>query len=216
MFLHPFNTIVAGPSGCGKTYFVRKLLHDNLITPRLTKPKVLWAYGQWQSLYNIPIRGVVIQYFDGLPSKDELLKIKPNVCVIDDLMTEVANNKEMTNIFTKFSHHLGIDIIFLAQNIFYKGSEMRTINLNAHYLVLFRNPRDETQIEYVGRQVTPRGWPRKFFDEIFDDATSQPYGYLLVDCKPETSKFQKFITRIFKSDGDTVYYMPQNVYQFEK
>ena len=210
MFKHPFNAIVAGPSGCGKTVLVRRILQENLITPKV-KLSVLWAYGQWQPLYETPLPGVKIRYHEGLPSKAILSKLKPTICVIDDLMTEVANDKEMTNMFTKFSHHLGIDVIFLAQNIFYKGSEMRTINLNAHYLILFRNPRDETQIEYVGRQVTPRGWPRKFFDEIFDDATSVSYGYLVVDCKPDTVQSHKFSTRIFKSDGGTVFYQPQDV-----
>ena len=210
MFKHPFNAIVAGPTGCGKTYFVRELLrnHQQLITGIAKPLKVLWAYGQWQSLYTSHIQGINITYNEGLPSKTLLVKFKPTICVVDDLMTEVASSREMTNMFTRLSHHLGVSVIFIAQNIFYKGSEMRTINLNAHYLILFRNPRDESQIDYVGRQVTPRGWPRKFFDEIFDDATSFPFGYLLVDCKPDTMVKDKFKTRIFKSEGHTIFYQP--------
>ena len=140
MFKHPFNAIVAGPSGCGKTYFVRTLLCNHHMFVNLNRFRVLWAYGQWQSMYETEKE---ITYHEGLPDKSLLLKMKPTICVIDDLMTEVASSREMTNMFTRLSHHLGISVIFIAQNIFYKGSEMRTINLNAHYLILFRNPRDE-------------------------------------------------------------------------
>ncbi|GFW42591.1 DUF4817 domain-containing protein [Trichonephila clavipes] len=66
------------------------------------------------------------------------------------------------------------------------GKEIREISLNAHYLVLFKNRRDQSQITHLGRQLYPR--KVKFFQECYADATSKQYGYLLIDLKPETDE----------------------------
>ncbi|GFS65520.1 uncharacterized protein TNCV_2469071 [Trichonephila clavipes] len=67
-----------------------------------------------------------------------------------------------------------------------KRKEIREISLNAHYLVLFKNRRDQSQITHLGRQLYPR--KVKFFQECYTDASSKPYGYLLIDLKPETDE----------------------------
>ena len=36
-----------------------------------------------------------------------------------------------------------------------KGKEMRTISLNTHYLIVFKNPRDNQQIATLARQMYP-------------------------------------------------------------
>ncbi|GFV68907.1 uncharacterized protein TNCV_1985711 [Trichonephila clavipes] len=66
------------------------------------------------------------------------------------------------------------------------GKEIREISLNAHYLVLFKNRRDQSQTTHLGRQLYPR--KVKFFQECYADATSKPYGYLVIDLKPETDE----------------------------
>ncbi|GFT65517.1 uncharacterized protein TNCV_649201 [Trichonephila clavipes] len=48
------------------------------------------------------------------------------------------------------------------------------------------NRRDQSQITHLGRQLYPR--KVKFFQEYYADATSKPYGYLLIDLKPETDE----------------------------
>jgi hypothetical protein len=47
------------------------------------------------------------------------------------------------SLFTKKSHHRNISVMYIEQNLFHKGKNHRTISLNAHYMVLFKNPRDE-------------------------------------------------------------------------
>ncbi|GFV60524.1 uncharacterized protein TNCV_3471591 [Trichonephila clavipes] len=49
-----------------------------------------------------------------------------------------------------------------------------------------KNRRDKSQITHLGRQLYPR--KVKFFQECYADATSKPYGYLLIDLKPETDE----------------------------
>ena len=51
-------------------------------------------------------------------------------------------------------------------------------------MVLFKNPHDKYQILLIARQMFP--CRTKCFLEPFADATSTPYGYLLVDFKATT------------------------------
>ena len=37
----------------------------------------------------------------GLPSEEEIDELKPSLIIIDDLMTELGNNKSLTNIIYK-------------------------------------------------------------------------------------------------------------------
>lgn len=122
-FKHPFTVFVAGPSSSGKTVLTRNLLKEYKTTTDICAPalNVLWCHGQWQTSYEVPIEGTNIKYFEGLADERTLKKTKPHVIVIDDLMNEVCDNREMSNLFTKTSHHMNISVIFVVQNMFKKG-----------------------------------------------------------------------------------------------
>ena len=64
--------------------------------------------------------------------------------------------------------------------VYEKGKYARSISLNSHYLILFKNRRDQAQIMHLARQVYPG--ETKFFQEVFNEATSEKYGFLIVDC----------------------------------
>ena len=55
-------------------------------------------------------------------------------------------------LFTKDSHHKSLRVIYIMQNLFDQHREHRTISLNAHYLVNFKNPRGVSQIVNLGKQ----------------------------------------------------------------
>ena len=74
--------------------------------------------------------------------------------IFDDLASELANSKFLTNLFTKGSHHKQLNIILISQNLFQQGREMRTIGLNTEYYIIFKNPRDRSQIT-LGKTNTP-------------------------------------------------------------
>jgi len=101
--------------------------------------------------------------------------------ILDDLMSET--NQLVAKVFTKISHHRNVSVVYLTQNLFDKNKYARTISLNAHYLVLFKNPRDATQFATLARQMYPNA--SKFAIEAYKDATSAPYGHLLIDLKPD-------------------------------
>jgi hypothetical protein len=56
---------------------------------------------------------------------------------------------------------------------------MRNISLNAHYILMFKSPRDKQQIYMLARQINP-GKVQEFM-KSYEDATSRPHGYLMLD-----------------------------------
>lgn len=82
-------------------------------------------------------------------------------------------------------HHIPCTVIFLTQNLFQKGNENRTRALNTQYMILFKNPRDATQIAILNRQMYPGR--NNFLVNAYRDATEkQPYGYLFIDLCQDT------------------------------
>lgn len=165
--------------------------------------KVAWCYGQWQSAYSQAVSNVRIEYVDGLVDQAYIKSKKPHLVVIDDLMTELGGNKELANLFTKGSHHLGISVVFIVQNVFHQAPQMRTISLNSHYMILLKNPRDKSQIVNLARQLYPTNM--KYLQEVYKEATSSPFGYLLLDLTPDTPEELRCRTAITSSDVPTEY-----------
>ncbi len=213
-FKHPFTCMLAGPTSSGKTVLVRKIIENHLKTFYFDENhpetlNVLWAYGQWQDFYKLDTLNCKVTYIDGLPSEDEIDELKPDLVIIDDLMTELADNKNLTKIFTKGSHHKNISIIFITQNVFHQGSQMRTISLNCHYFLLMKNPRDQGQISSLASQVFSKN--RKFLVEAYADATKEQYGYIRIDMKQSTPEKYRFQTRIIPENDilSPIAYIPR-------
>ena len=110
-------------------------------------------------------------------------------------MHESANSKLISELFTKGSHHRNLSIILIVQNFFIRGSESRNISLNSQYIVLFKNPRDQSIATVIARQMFPRKIPK--FQKIYEDATSGPYSYLFIDLKPETPNEVRLLSQVF-------------------
>jgi len=77
------------------------------------------------------------------------------------------------------------------------------MSLNAHYIVLFKNPRDAMQVATLARQMYPG--QSKFLVEAFKNATEKPFGYLLLDLKPDTDERYRIRTNIFPDERQYVY-----------
>jgi GTPase SAR1 family protein len=194
-FLHPFTCMVSGPTGCGKSTFVAKLIerrHDKIYPP---PDKIVWCYSEWQPLYNTLLHGV--EFHQGLPQN--LNPEEKTLVILDDLMTDI--NGDVSELFTKGSHHRNISIIHIVQNLFHQGKEHRTISLNCNYMVIFKNPRDASQINYLSKQMHPG--EASYMSEVYRDATKKPYGYLLVDYKQETEENLRLRTNVL----DTLQYI---------
>jgi hypothetical protein len=167
----PFTMVVSGQSGSGKTYFIYELL-------KTFKCNVTFAYTAYQDLYDVIKKELpYVTFVEGCPSLDD---VQPNsIIVLDDMMLECG--KEVAVLFTRMRHR-NVSTIFVVQNLFFANKFMRTITLNAHYIVLFQSPRDQGVVKTLGRQMFPE--KPKYIPSAFADATSQPYGYLFLDLKP--------------------------------
>ena len=104
--------------------------------------------------------------------------------IIDDVMKDASSNVQVEKVFIQYVHHRNLSAIYLVQNLFFQGKSSRTISLNTNYLILFKNPRDNQQINVLARQMYPGN--SKFFMECFKNATEKPHGYLLLDYKTKT------------------------------
>ena len=137
---------VAGPTSCGKTTWLMKVLQQGLITP--SPRTIVWCYREWQPLYSEMLQQIPnISFVEGI----EVPEDGNALVVLDDLMVDATKNKEVSNMFTVGSHHKNMSVVCLLQNLFYQGKENRTMNLNSQYLVLFKNPRDQLQMNYLGK-----------------------------------------------------------------
>ena len=114
-----------------------------------------------------------------------------SLVVLDDLMWQCSNDQRVGDLFTRGSHHRGISVAYLTQNLFPPGKLSRMISLNSHYFVIFRNPRDSLGISTLAKQMFPGC--TDYLMESFRDATNRPYGYLLINCHqltPETMRLR--------------------------
>jgi len=197
-FKHPFTCLVAGPTGSGKTVFVTqfiKHIHEMTVP---TPTEIYWHYGQWQASYQTMSN---INFREGVPKMSDYEGYSDRLIIIDDLMDET--NASVTELFTKGSHHRNISVMYLVQNLFSKNKEHRTISLNSQYLILFKNPRDASQISSLAKQMYPSH--PKYLQAAYIDAISRPYGYLLLDLKQSTSDKVRVRTSIFPEDQQIVY-----------
>lgn len=197
-FKHPFTCMVAGPTGSGKTILVRRLLKNfKMLIGRFTKKtlSVLWVHGQWQKAYENPIaENVHVTYVEGLPDEDLIMRRRPDLIVIDDLMNELGKNEKLANLFTKGSHHLNVSIVFIVQNIFHKAPVMRTVSVNAHYFILMKNPRDRSQIRHLAGQTHTGN--TKFLVDAYNHATKEPFSYIRVDNTQDTPDDLRVLTKL--------------------
>ncbi len=65
-----------------------------------------------------------------------------------------------------------------------------------------KKPRDANQVMVLGKQMFPSNV--KYFMECYQDATSQPYGYLMIDYKAKTPEQYRLRTGLL-SDRQVIY-----------
>ena len=214
-FQHIFSMMVTGPSGSGQTQWTRKLLLTSLIHP--PPERILSCFGQWQPLYEdlqkrIPWLEFVHDIPDYLNSPQFINPGKRNLIIFDDLMTKAMCDQRIADLFTKRSHHRNIIIVYLTQNVFPQGKACRDIALYMQYLVLFNNPIDRQQVATLARRIYPS--TSAMFMKRFEEATSRPYGYLVIDLKSSTSEQDRLQTDIFEST-DQLAFEPEDASSVE-
>ena len=117
-FESPTSIIVAAPSNCGKTYLVKKILEnaDDMFT--VPPSEIIYCYGStWQRPIFDEMKQKIsnITFHEGVPDQETLLthtfSNSHTICVLDDLMLEIANNPQAEKLFYAGVHHYNITII---------------------------------------------------------------------------------------------------------
>ena len=198
----PSSMVICGPSTSGKSFFVYKLIkHSNQLFNTSFK-KIYYFYGVWQLDFDKITEDV--EFIEGLPTQSFIDNISPdghNLLILDDLQHAALNSNLISDIFTKYSHHKGLSIILVLQNLFHQGKYARDISLNTHYFVLFKNQRDVNQIRLLGSQLGIK----KHLEECYTAATKNPYSYLLIDLAPGSNSDYMTRSNIFPNEDTSIY-----------
>ena len=206
-FRSPSSILVVGPSSCGKTVFVDRLLQERNTLLKDCPSNVHYCYGIWQDQFKTwPKKGVHMH--EGIPDSQQLdqwfTKQKGGILVLDDLMDEGSNDKRVLDLFTKDSHHRNVTVLYLCQDMFPPGKYAKTISRNAHYIVAFKNPRDQLGVRNLALQSFPTDWEDVL--AIYRESTQRPYGYLLFDLHPSSSDDERLKGTLLKGEGFTTVY----------
>ncbi|CAH3046211.1 unnamed protein product, partial [Porites evermanni] len=202
MIRQPSSVIIAGPSGSGKSELVEQWLRD-LNVFQVKPKKIVYAYDRWQPRFERMQKKEGIQFHRGLPDPRHLTqwfgRTRGGVLVLDDLMEEGGQDKRVLDLFTKDSHHRNITVLYLTQDLFPPGKFAKTINRNAHYIVAFKNPRDQTGIRTILLQAFPERWRQVL--RLFKRITSRPFGYLMLDVHPASDDRYRLWSHLTRREG---------------
>ena len=191
------NIQVVGPSQSGKTTFVESLITNKHLMFDTIPKRIVWC-----SSTNVIASKLKdnIKYVNGLPKLDI---IKPyDLIILDDLFLEASESKDISALFTKYSHHKPCCIVFLTQNMFYQSKQQRNRSLNTHYLVLFKNPRDTLLIRTLAIQMGC-----KDLVAIFNDATVNAHSYIFLDFHQETQNELRIRSNILPHEYPPIVYI---------
>ena len=109
----------------------------------------------------------------------------------DSSCEEICNSKAFVDIATA-GRHRGLSTIYIKRNLFHQSKLGRDVKLQNTHSVLFKSPRDVMQVTTLGAQLD-------LGSELVDwyrDATSVPFGHLLIDLSPRTDDRLRFCTNI--------------------
>ena len=91
-----------GPSQSGKTEFVLRLLESKDELFRNPLNKVLWCYGIHNPNLQAHLQSKGYRVHRGLPTEADI--VPHSICILDNLLIESENSKEVTNICTRAAH----------------------------------------------------------------------------------------------------------------
>ena len=208
-FSTPTSLLLAGPTMAGKTSFVIKLLENADKMFKEVPVKILYCFLAWQPAFEKLKKIANLTLHEGLPARGEITELGllngHKVVIFDDMLKYIVNDLNIQEYVTVSSHHNNMTVILISQNIFAQGQTARTISLNCHYIILFQNKRDVSQVSRLGSQIMPGNV--RYFVDSFEKATSRKYGYLLIDFSPHTEKKYQLRTRIFPDEAPTLVYV---------
>ena len=166
-----------------KTCFIESLLLGHLEELFLNPPPIIhYCYGAWQDGFR-DMEDAGIQFHEGVPTTFHLQNWFPKggLLVLDDLMVEGGEDKELLDLFTKHSHHQNITVLYLCQDMFPPGKYANSISKN---LLL---------------QAFPTCWQDMM--DVYQKVTERPFGYTVLDLHPASDDRKRVFSHLLTHEG---------------
>ena len=199
-FKHPRRMLIYGPSGSGKSKFVENILIHMFELFDFYFDSIIYCSGQSFPKFDT-IHGININKVNTIDNDliNNLNENERNLIILDDNLYYFVNEKIISDLFTKLSHHKNIFVIILVQNLFPKSKYMRDISLNSTYIVLMANPRDNRQVRTLSYQID--GADSLFIWNCYNYVTkNKPFSYILLDFDQESPQEIRVRTNIFPNE----------------
>ena len=206
-----FKLFLVGPSACGKSVFIQNLLQNISTVSKKNPSKIIYVYKVWQPLFqDMNLQGLVHIFIKDNENLLEKLKMETigETCLIvfDDLINS-KNLDEISNLFVVDGRHSNYSMIFTSQRMFVNNEYFRQISNNCDYIVVFRNPRNYSEIRTLAQQLTPINLDLL---EIYTKATKDPFSYLMINLTQECKEDLKFLSHLFDFDHYVKSYVKKN------
>ena len=89
---------------------------------------------------------------------------------------------------------MNVSLVFLTQRMFVNDESFRQISQNCDYFVLFKNPRNSSEIRSLAQQITPGNL---ILVDIYIEATKSPFSYLFINLTQECHPHVKYLSNLF-------------------
>ena len=186
---HPLTLIIAGPNSCGKSTIVIRFFECRDQLRDIVFKNIVCCHSENDAPHHLKN----VSFVKGAPEFENPENV-PTLIVLDDLMDSAYSTK-VSELFTKDSHHRNISLVLITQNVFHQIPSSRDISLNSKYIVLFKNPRDRTQIVHLAQQVYPENISS--FHKTYLEACKEPQSYLFLDLTKSINDLLRFRAKIF-------------------
>ena len=126
--------------------------------------------------------------------------------IFDDSCEEICNSKAFVDITTA-GRHRGLSTNYIKHNLFHQSKLGRDVELQNTHIVLFKSPRDVMKVTTLSTQL---GLGSELVD-WYRDATSVPFGHLLIHLSPRTDDRLRYCTNT--GSIPSKFYIPERLKQ---
>ena len=143
------------------------------------------------------VQGVSFELIDSLKNNGTKYLL-----IFDDSCENIFNSKAFVDIATA-GGHWGLITVWIKHNLFRQSKLGRDVELQNTHIVLFKCPRDVMQVTTLSTQL---GLGSELVD-WYRDATTVPFGHLLIDLSPRTHARLRYCTN--SGSVPSKFYIPE-------
>ena len=145
------------------------------------------------------VQGVNFEFIDSLKNNGTKYLL-----IFDDSCEEICNSKAFVDLATA-ERHRGLSTIYIKHNLFHQSKLGRDVELQNTHIVLFKSPRDVMQVTNLSTQL---GLGSELV-HWYRDATSVPFGHLLIGLSPRTDDRLRYCTN--SGSVPSKFYIPERL-----